>query len=280
MIEVAATLPIPVLGWKRTKKGKIPTSWEEAGSSSLYLLRLLLKYPLQEARLRAVKHFLRLRTYQLLGVRNEDLTTLVRFLNWMDISPVDFPVTGSFDYQGTEYHLPAKHFRNGTAIEYPMADDYYSEWVETSKVEKLRLLVGTLARPMKGDEREPITSRSEVEKRAEHFAGLELHVMVAVLMYWTGVKLYIHKTYAGWLFPQQEEEDEDGEEDQTPPAKKGAMFGWYGVFMDVAEAGLFGDLKAVHQTNFHTICMYLVKKKKEHQDMEDQLAQKSKRTLL
>jgi len=279
MIEVATTIPIPMLGWKRTKKGKIPTSWEEAEGSSLFLLRLLLRYPLQEARLRALRHFLKLKRYHFLAMRNADLTTLVRFLNWMDIGPVDFPVTGKFEQNGITYHLPAKQFRDGTALEYPMADDYYRAWVTTGKLENLRLLTATLARPKVGEEREPINARSQVEARAEAFSDLELNVMVAVLMYWTGVKQYIHQTYAGWLFPSHQEDETDEEDESLAPKDQGAMFGWYGVFMDVAEAGLFGDLKAVHQTNFHTICMYLVKKKKEQMDMEDRMAS-AKKTVL
>lgn len=70
--------------------------------------------------------------------------------------------------------------------------------------------------------------------------------------------------YAATIF-RQEEKDQDQEVQEATP---GPYFGWWGVYMDIAESGLFGRLEDVHQANFHSICIYLSKKYLEARDRE------------
>jgi len=79
------------------------------------------------------------------------------------------------------------------------------------------------------------------------------------------MKMLIHKMYGAWIFDNDEEEDE---QDETAYAKasagkagKGPNFGWWGIYLDVAESGVFGALEKVYQTSIHDICIFLVKKR-------------------
>src|SRR5690606_26772363 len=128
----------------------------------------------------------------------------------------------------------------------------------------------TAAALRRGDKRTLLNSREEAEARAERLAGLEPYLQFAVLLYFAGLKEYIYKTYKAWLFEDddddiEEEKDGDEEDDDEPVQREAAPaqpdFGWWGIYQEAAEAGLFGRLDQVYQASFHDVAMWLVRQR-------------------
>lgn len=238
-------------------KKVLPASWEEAGNLAFPCLRDLCKYPLGEGKIRAMARLAGMSRWQILGLSDENLATLSVGLEWLRLQPTDIPLQASFRVGLTTYHLPLAKFEDGTALEYAMADDYYQKYEEGDD-EALRMLVATLARPMQDGHRIPLTDRDEVTARARALRRLSPWWLACVWMYWAGVKQYVYRTYGRWLFDQPD--DEEGDEDSAPSMNNRINFGWWGVYMDIAESGVFGPLESVHQVNFHEIAVYLIRK--------------------
>jgi hypothetical protein len=209
----------------------------------------------------------------ILLMAHDDQCALYEALAWMALNPSATPAVRSFAHRGIAYHLPEENFRNGRAIEYPLADEFYTKFLETNNESDLLKLTATLCREAKdtiaqeGDIRVPLTTRSEIEQRAARMKGLPVEYQMATLLYFSGVKALVHKTYGKVLF-EQETEGED------VPQKKGSLFGWWGIYMDLAEN--ITNLDKVYQMNFHTVCLMLVKKKKDADDREMQIKLQNK----
>ena len=255
MIPVEIHINRRILG-KKTIRRFLPQSYQEAGEDALFCIRQLLLYKnVNLARAKALAKLLYIRPHLVKGLTNNDLGSLVNLLSWMNLEPSPAPAIRFFDHKGKRYWLPKEKFADGLAIEYPIADEYFTQLLSGDD-DALIKLVATMARPKKDGKRIPLTSREEVEKRADELKDLSPEAQWAVYMYFGGVKQYIHNLYKGHLFKANEAEE--GQQDS-----EAAMFGWWGIYMDVAESGVFGNLEKVYQSNFHNICTYLVKKKQE-----------------
>jgi hypothetical protein len=252
----------------RRKLVKLPTDWHGVADAGerLRLLRMLLTNPGDLGRIIALMRLLGLKRKEASLLSPEQVRDLLAVLDWLRPVPDARPLVDAIG-KG-KYHLP-------TAMEYAIADEYFGQFAQ-GDAKALPLLVATLARPQRrsadesarlGDVRIPLHSRSEIEARSKLMEELPLEQKMVVVLYWAGVKQYVHETYAGWIFPTKEELEAEGNE----TAQKGDLFGWWGVFMSVAEANVFGNLEAVHHANFHEICMYLVKKKQEAKEATSRL---------
>lgn len=205
-----------------------------------------------------------------------DMAGLTTLLHWADAQPdcetVPLP---HFTHKGIMYHFPRAKGSNLTCIEFPMADEYYTQFVEAAEPDQqaLMCLLATLCREQNyddaavlrlGDARVPLHSREEVEARAMRLQGVPPEYCLQALLWFAGMKLYVSRVYGPWLFEQDEEEEED-EDNPTPSPSAGGgspNFGWWGIYQDVAEAGVFGhDVDQVHQKPFHDVCVYLVRKR-------------------
>jgi len=226
----------------------LPSSWAEAGA---------LAWPCGLSRA------------QWRSLNAEQLATLAVGLDWLQLSPIQAPLRSSFRVWGTTYHLPGPKFEDGTAIEFAMADDYFKAYQEGDDSALVHLLA-TLARPLRGTERQALRSQDEVQRRGRTFRRLGPEWLATAGFYWAGVKEYTYQVYGPWLF--QSAPDTETDHDPTPDfSQRGPDFGWWGRFMDVAEAGVFGSLPEVHQTNFHELCMFLVKKEAEHRRQQEEI---------
>lgn len=257
----------------REYKRLLPSEWKEVHNKRLFpFLRTLLLEPEPKGLLQILRELLRLPKTVFYSMGREQLYHLLQLLEWMKPSRSVVPLVSSFRHREVRYYLPKAKFKNGSAIEYPIADDYYTKFVEQKDYKALLLLTATLCREQKkdetailktGDQRVVLHGRTEVEARAKRLSKLGIEYQIAVLMYFAGIKEYIHTTYAGWIFPANEAEGATEKESDN-------LFGWWGIYFDIAESGVFGSLEKVHQMNFHTICMYLVKKKKEYDKWQQQ----------
>lgn len=253
-------------------KRMIPEAWADlTATDRLRYLRYLITLDRPEALTKIAQEILSLSARRFRQLPPELFVQVVDKIAWMTAEPTPEPLFSSFEYKGCRYHLPKAKFKNGTCLEYPIADDYYNAFVAGDN-EALLLLTATLCRKAKdkvndvertGDIRIEMLSRSEAEANAIRMTGLPMEVQIGVMLYFGGVKQYIHDTYAGWIFQKPDPDNADAESEGD-----GVMFGWWGVYMDIAESAVFGNLQQVYQSNFHTLCMYLTKKKKEADDAE------------
>jgi hypothetical protein len=254
-------------------KVSLPASWQEVDTNNvIQLYGFLLKYEKSYATVKALEVLLKLKKTQFLALSENQLTDLVATMDWYKIEPTSKAIMSSFTHNSITYHLPSEGMENISAIEYTIADDYYNDFVEEENEESLRFLVATICREenpnqqeqiTKGDKRIALLSRYEAEARAKRLADLSTEICTMVLSYFIGCKMLIHETYGTWLFEKND--------DDVAQANDGVFMGWLGIYMDVAETGIFGNLQSVYQSYFHTICIHLVKKRKEGIEYEKRI---------
>lgn len=179
----------------------------------------------------------------------------------------------SFRHRRRTYLLPRPKFENGTCLDFVLGDGYFQAWISTGDPAQLLRLVATICREPKrnkrealstGDERVPLLQKEEVEHRARRLEGLEPEIMAAVMLYFAGVKEYVARTY--WVLfdaPAPQPDPENSTPDHSPGgegnnAGDGPKFGWWSVFMQVAESRAYGEYEEVLQRRLHKICVYLV----------------------
>lgn len=243
----------------------LPESWEDAGALAWPCLRALVREGEHQGRLEAIRLLCGFSRRQMRGLTDEQVATLAEGLSWLRLSPVVAPLRPGFRRLASRYELPAAKFENGTALEFALADDFFQAYQEGDE-QALYHLLATLAAPVRNGKRQSVSDRGEALRRGRRLRSIPFEWLAAVWMYWAGVKQYVHDTYGPWLF-QQDPPPEDEEDDTSAgPATdtSGPNFGWWGKYLEVAEAGVFGSLPAVHQTNFHELCMYLVKKEADN----------------
>lgn len=178
--------------------------------------------------------------------------------------PVEF-----FAHNGEQYAFASAKGGNVAGLEYALCEDYYAEAQQGDASAYLRLSAclwrekiwhkGTALR--RGDWRVPLYSREEVEARAAALESAPAWVHVQAVTWFIALKGLIHKMYRSWIF-DADDPDEDGEAEEPEAApSRGPNFGWWGMFLDVAESGVFGPLPEVHQASLHDVCIFLVKKR-------------------
>jgi len=265
---------------RKTTRRSLPESYEEMESGlRLFCYEQLIKHQRDDALVLILKKILNLPTARFNSLPDADIAAMIQVIDWINLGPQTTPVLPFFegdDYR--KYYFPSKEFSNGRANVYPLADDFFNKFM-TGDESQVDLLLATLARPHdESGERIGIQSRSEIIRRAEQFKKINPAIKMMAISYWAGIKEHVFDLYKGYLWPDPDEEkpesDQDpiAETDDTAAQQEdaGVMFGWWGVFMELAETGVFGTLNEVHQSNFHTLCMYRTKKRKEAMDAEIQ----------
>lgn len=221
-----------------------------------------------------------------MGMTVADVHALSKQVAWIHGPAGPQSVIPYFRYRREKYLFPKPKAETWTALEYALAEDMFEgvfnpDHTEQQQVEHMLQLTALVARERNpnraqvlatGDERAPVRSREEVIDRTHRLVGLPPEYQHAALLYWLGVKEYIHNLYGQWLFQGEDQADTDDlDTDPEPNPASGNLFGWWGLYMDVAEKGVFGNLEAVHHTNFHTVCMFMVKQVQASRDMKQEM---------
>lgn len=266
------SIPVEVLLPRRwrilrsTYRRDLPSSFAEVPEARRLPLWLALNSkPGEAGRLAAMRYLIDLPNKVFKQLTDDQVFSLLEVLPWLEAMPDPNPRINSFNHHGILYHLPANHGLNMVAIEYPIADEAFMRWAKTGSPEAIKLLCGTLCREanpdeadaiLRGDKRVPLVSRSQAEHRAEAFKDLPEAIETAVLLYFAGVKEFISNSYGKVLFDQDDEGDQSS--GSTSPT-----LGWWSVYFSVAADGPFGDIQALYQTSFHSVCLYLVDRIKQ-----------------
>ena len=264
--------------WKsREFTRQLPAGWSDVPLKLRQPVLKALLLPGHRGKVEALFLLLKIPKWVFFSLPPVVVADLLKYLKWLNKLTVTEPLLPSFQHRRRTYFMPKAKLENGKAIEYPMADDFYNEYLESGDREKLVMLLATLARE-KGvgstlsDPRCKLTSREEVVARANRLDDIPDEILQACLMYFAGVKEYIHQIYGAYLFERPVDPDEDEEDEFFKSIEESQpSFGWWGRFLDIAEAGVFGDYPAVLQTNFHTICIYLVQQKVRNDELRRQL---------
>jgi hypothetical protein len=283
MIPVVITATPPARWWRlrrvKTWRRRLPERWSDLPEP---LRRLYYGFLLnaEQGMPAVLRHCLRLPRWAFLAMRAEEVAALAGTLAWMqpeaDCDTVPFPY---FEYKGFRYYFPLPKGENLTCLEYPLADEYYMSVVQQGNDTALLLLLATICREQsfdharvlrEDDHRVPLNSRAEVTARANRLRGVPAEYQMAALLFFAGLKAYVHRVYGQHIFEIDDDEEEEEEDDagkKKPAPEADAGFGWWGVMQDVAEARLFGTMKDVYQASFHEVCMWLVRQRIKERQM-------------
>lgn len=274
-VEVQISTPT-LFGGRKTYRRDLPTDWGEVvPARRLRVLQALTGTPGLSGRIEALKVLLDLPNRVFLGLSDLDISGLLLKLSWLDLAPTAQPMLLCFEHDGRMYHAPKSHGLNLVALEYPIADEAFGNFMRTADLDALRLLIGTLYRERnpdqaeaerRGDVRVALSSRWEAEARAERLKGVKSEVAIAAMLYFAGVKLFVHRSYGKALF---QDENEAGSGDGSAGESNTANpIGWWGVYFNVAQEGPFGrNVEEVYQTSFHDVCLYLADRKRQQHRM-------------
>lgn len=251
--------------WRRRFVFSLPQSWSELSNARKWWHDAI--HDTTAARWRLVRSRIprRWRTY----VAPEDMAALYAATAWMEPrSGCEVVPVPSFRWNGVEYVAPEPQGTNMSIAEFVVADEQYKQAAQGDPV-ALQTLAAILYRPAlkdpalaakRGDRRVPFFHVAEAEARPP----LPDDIHAAALFFFSGVKEWVHNVYGPYIF-EEPDTDEDGNpivtQSDTP------QFGWWGTLQTVAESGTFGTLEQVYQSNLHDICIYLVRKKSEHDAM-------------
>jgi len=284
MIPVRISYPSDTLRWWRRLRRRdfvlqVPERWDEAGSlrRRQRWWRWIIALPRPAAQRAMLRDLLRHLPRSILGqLPPLDFAALASLLDWTqaemqcDQVPVPHCTVG-----GRMYHMPTAKGANVTCLEYAIADDYYSQFVQGDPTALLHL-VATIWREQhadsadalrRGDKRAPLFDKAEIEARAVRLKKMPEDLQLQALMYFAGLKKYVHRVYGKWIFEQPDEGEEPDEKRQE---SRGPDFGWWGILQQVAESGTFGIIAQVNQASIHEVCVFLVRKRIEADNFRSQ----------
>jgi hypothetical protein len=247
------------------KVGKryIPSGWHEmppGGSLYFAVDTLITEQDFTTARLKILKRLLKIPKSVLLNIDACCVQEMIQLLKWMDIRKNTKVIFREFTIDKKSYYLPADDFDQGTALQFALGADYYKIYIEKQEDKDLHYLCSTL---LYTDV--PLCDKAEIEKRADMFAQLRPVEKMTILAYFAAIQEMIAEKFGQWLF-----RDDEG----SAPAS--INFGWWGVYMDIAESGVFGDLRGVYQSRFYDIVVYLIQKKEQYEAMKKEMKKQSK----
>jgi len=294
-LSVAISTERRAFWWTRrtTFRRAIPEAWTDVQpvSRRRRWLRWWLEHP-ADAPERVARDALRLPgwAWRAMGSRNRE--AIVEKFAWTEPKPdCERPALPEMKHRRRTYLFPTPKGENISAIEYAAAEDYYKR-LDGGDGEALLLLAATLWRERdsdgraalrRGDWRVPLFDKAEVEARALRLKDAPPEMLMQALLYFIGLKMYVHRVYRTWLFEgEEEEEEEDNPTPDSSPKREGKRgsgpdFGWWGVYQYAAEVGAFGTVKEVYQTPFHEVCVFLVRKRMEAEKMQSTLAKPQRR---
>jgi hypothetical protein len=247
----------------------IPQSWLEyieQGHDARHALQLLLTQPELKAKLTLLKGILKLPKALFKALEDSDVAAMLSILDWLkpDASPI--AIIPEFTHKGITYYAPSHKFENGTALEFALAEEYFKKCVENPDDKALLDLTAVIYLPSPiPDHSSPITQkrklidREGVKHYAQIFQEIDSIIPIAAFLYFAGVKKYIHDTYGAFIFEQPEETDETPTTNNQQPTTNAEPFGWWGIFMELAQNPI--NIDAIHQMNFHALCVWLVRSK-------------------
>ena len=267
MLSISLETPTrtPRLLFRKRWKRQIPTTWEEMTTRQKTQAVIAFSVHDPEEKTKALEALALswLRVPQI--VRNAiDPAHLYEIIEHIEDVHIDKMPPASIIPDHKAQRAIEPQLTNITNLEYALADEYYTEFFKTGEIKYLHKLTATIYAPIEDNKRKTHETRASTADNTTVVAKWPDHIHLSTLYFFSQSKKMIHNTYGRWLF-------EAPEEDGNPEAHRGAShsrasqdpFGWWGIFMDLAELGTFGNFNQVLQTNLHNTLIYLTKKKQQ-----------------
>lgn len=265
----AIKITVPTRWGKKTYKRSLPTAWSEVTPQQARRVFPYVLHPQADdaTSIAVLTVLLGLPRSVFLSIDDASMYDLVRLVDWIYEEKLSESLVKSFRHRANVYYLPSAKMENASCLEYYLADEYYTAFLKTRDPRKLDLLCATLCRPReksktkaleRNDVRTPLHSRAEVEHYAKRLKSMPDNMKLYVLAFFSGCKLWVHAAFAGDIFADTDENGDTADGGTAPD------FGWYGIYQQTAESGVFGDLQNILvNTKFLDLCVYLVRKKRQ-----------------
>lgn len=213
-------------------------------------------------------------------VNELDLSDAYNALSWVELNAAGPEALISyFDHKGERFYFLAPGFENGTALDFVTASRYYDEYIDGAEGVLVKL-TAVLARRMvfdkdlKVERMEVFEDVDQLPAWADRLAGLSNEAALVALVYFFNVKKHIRELYGADLFQPELSDEGDRDPGADARASSGVLFGWYGVFLNVAKVGVFGNFREVLLTPFHDVAAFLVKEAREAREREIKMKNK------
>lgn len=252
---------------RRAFSFSVAEKWSEVPQRRKWVARVLQQHlAARDAYLRSLIPF-----WYRLGMTDTDWAALRLRTEWMELRSqcAELPID-QYQHRGVTYIGPIADGGNIACGEFAVADQFYQAAVD-GDVQAQQLIAAILYREAdsdqdaaarRGDMRVPFFHQAEAEARIARQRAVPEEVVACALLYLSGLKAWVNKVYGPYIFEQPNTDDDDN---PIPPDDTGGPeFGWWGILQATAEAGTFGTLREVYQSGLHEVCIFLVRKKTEH----------------
>lgn len=175
------------------------------------------------------------------------------------------PLVKGFKHKGTWYQLPQESFYDVVGDEYAHIELAVSGLKDNFE-EKIHELTAIIARPL----------RPKKERKVEDFDGYArqyfnpetVGIREKTLK---GVKPWVYGVVKDFVLRAQELIAIRYAEVFSGGEGEGSSLGWEGMFMSIAESGIFGNVQAVKRTNVHDLLFFTLKRERERKKRELEL---------
>jgi len=134
---------------RKTLRRSLPESWTDMESGlRLFCYETMVNNDRPVALVKIIQRLLDLPIAKFKAIPNQAIEDIARRLFWINLGPQTTPLVPSFLANGIEYHFPATNFQNGRANIYPLADDFFEQFMSGDE-SQIDLLLATLVVPRK-----------------------------------------------------------------------------------------------------------------------------------
>lgn len=248
---------------------RIPESWTECADKAPLYWKYVATMDPAVAKDRIMRSIFG-RKWQQFSAANK--AVLLEAITWAEVVPdCSIVPVKEFEHNGTTYVFPDPMGPNVSGVEFALADDYYKSFVAGDETALLRISAciwrkkdwNDQAALVRGDYRVLLHNKVQVEHWCEDLQTAPAEYHIQAFNWFLGLKLHVNRVYGPWIFdePDEDQEDDNAPVQPDPKPTGGPNFGWWGIFIDIADAGAYGTKNQVYQESIHDICIYLVKKR-------------------
>jgi hypothetical protein len=199
------------------------------------------------------------------------IRSLLKDVEWVYSTPILEPHEKFFYLNDKKFVLPDAKFKNVNLIEFSYATEAYNDMVENKNHKALNKIVACLCRPevanldilspqYSGDSRERFNPEL-LDFYTDQIQHLPIEFKSYFIHYFNSCADNLVAQFKP-LFTQQNETADDRNKANTP------NFGWLGVIMSLADAGVFGNFEQTQYTNIYTALAYRLKKYYDEKDLK------------
>ena len=206
-----------------------------------------------------LQHFLKMSKRTILKLTQGQMMDLFELFDFLDLEKLEHQL---FPTPAKGWTLPSSGFEDGVCYEFAKADIYFEKYLENEDPQDLDKFFACLVRHIG----QHTINEQIMMSKLEIMPKIPQSVKLVTFCYFSAIKRKIYELYKPWLF------DTDPSVVQT----RTVNFGWFGTFLRVAKAGVFGNIKEVHAYNFYDVLGYLVQEKEDHEQVKAEMKKKQK----